>query len=52
MYQNEVIQNQLLAILSLKSVQKQRNEIDLEVGEKVEVMELGGQLITFLIKEI
>ncbi len=42
MYQNEAIQKQLLAIESFKSFQKQRNESGLEVGEKIEVMELAG----------
>lgn len=42
MYQNKVIQKQLLAVESFKSFQKQRNESGLEDGEKVEIMELVG----------
>lgn len=42
MYQNEVIQKQLLAVESFKSFQQQRNGSRLEIAEKVEMMELVG----------
>lgn len=42
MYQNEAIQKQLLAVESFKLFQKNRNESGLEVGEKIQMMELAG----------
>lgn len=42
MYQSETIQKQLLAVVSFKSFQQQRNDSGLEVAEKVEIMELIG----------
>jgi hypothetical protein len=42
MYQNKEIQNELLAIASFKSFQKQRNDSGLEAAEKIEMMELAG----------
>ena len=42
MYQNEAIQKQLLAVESFKVFQQQRNNSGLEVGEKIEMMELVG----------
>ena len=42
MYQNKEIQNQLLAVKSFKEFQKQRNDSSLEVGEKIEMIELAG----------
>ena len=48
MYQNEEIQKQILAVESFKLFQKQRNEIGLEVAEKVEIMQLIGAVGNFL----
>jgi hypothetical protein len=42
MYQNKEIQTKLLAVESFKSFQQQRNNSGLEVGEKIEMMELAG----------